>query len=242
MCSLSPPRGALLAGLLAVATHASASGLQIAPTGLQIVPGGPAQALWLTNTGDHELHAQVRAFRLVAVDRSRRARTDAGPAREPADVEHSAGRTTARSCHPHRTGRLSGRRAGVSAPRRRAAAGRIEGDRACSTCCAIRCRCSSVRRARHRHCSGRPTSAAQASSSTSTTPARFTRKSLHSICRNRGRTGRTRAGLARLRVAGATMHWTVALPAGANAANASIKALINGEPTDQTLSPGVPSR
>jgi len=41
---------------------------------------------------------------------------------------------------------------------------------------------------------------------------------------------------------GATMHWTLALPAGANAANASIKALINGEPTDQTLSPGAPSR
>jgi len=55
--------GLLLAGLLAAATPAAASGLQIAPTGLQIAPGGPAQALWLTNTGDRELRAQVRAYR-----------------------------------------------------------------------------------------------------------------------------------------------------------------------------------
>jgi len=41
---------------------------------------------------------------------------------------------------------------------------------------------------------------------------------------------------------GATMHWTFTLPAGASTANASLKALINGEPTDQTLSPGPPSR
>ena len=55
--------GLLLAGLLAAATPAAASGLQIAPTGLQIAPGGPAQALWLTNTGDRELRAQERAYR-----------------------------------------------------------------------------------------------------------------------------------------------------------------------------------
>jgi fimbrial chaperone protein len=41
---------------------------------------------------------------------------------------------------------------------------------------------------------------------------------------------------------GATMHWTVPVPAGATTANAHIKAEINGAPTDQTLSPGAPSR
>jgi len=41
---------------------------------------------------------------------------------------------------------------------------------------------------------------------------------------------------------GATMHWTIALPAGANATNASLKALVNGDPTDQMLSPGAQPR
>jgi fimbrial chaperone protein len=41
---------------------------------------------------------------------------------------------------------------------------------------------------------------------------------------------------------GASMHWTVALPAGASPANASLKALVNGQPTDQTLSPRAPPR
>jgi len=41
---------------------------------------------------------------------------------------------------------------------------------------------------------------------------------------------------------GAAMHWTVSLPAGANTANARVKALINGEPTDQTLSTGSHAR
>jgi len=63
MCSHPIVRGLMLAGLLVAATSAAASGLQVAPTGLQLVPGGPAQALWLTNTGDRELRAQVRAYR-----------------------------------------------------------------------------------------------------------------------------------------------------------------------------------
>src|SRR6185312_17329775 len=63
MCSLAVLRGIALAGLLVAASNAAASGLQIAPTGLSLTVGGPAQALWLTNTGDKELRAQVRAFR-----------------------------------------------------------------------------------------------------------------------------------------------------------------------------------
>lgn len=55
--------GLALAGLLATSAPASASGLQVAPTGLEFTPGGAAQALWLTNTGDSELRAQVRTFK-----------------------------------------------------------------------------------------------------------------------------------------------------------------------------------
>ena len=62
MCSHTLPRGFALACLLAAAFDASASGLQIAPTSLTIATGGPAQGLWLTNTGERELRAQVRAY------------------------------------------------------------------------------------------------------------------------------------------------------------------------------------
>lgn len=57
----------LLAGLLAAAmatawSTAGASGLQVAPVGLEFAPSSPAQGLWLTNTGTDTLHAQVRVF------------------------------------------------------------------------------------------------------------------------------------------------------------------------------------
>jgi fimbrial chaperone protein len=52
-----PLVAALLTGPLA-----SASGLQVAPTGLEFANDAAAQALWLTNTGDGEMRAQVRAF------------------------------------------------------------------------------------------------------------------------------------------------------------------------------------
>ncbi len=41
---------------------------------------------------------------------------------------------------------------------------------------------------------------------------------------------------------GASMHWTLPVPAGTDLAHASIKALVNGEATDQTLAPGAPAR
>jgi fimbrial chaperone protein len=61
-----------LGTLLAVASTASASGLQVAPTGLEFASTVGAQALWLTNTGDAVLRAQVRAFDWTQVDGSDR--------------------------------------------------------------------------------------------------------------------------------------------------------------------------
>ena len=52
----------LIAGLLAACGPAVASGLQVAPIGLEFTPASPAQGLWLTNTGDRLLRAQVRVF------------------------------------------------------------------------------------------------------------------------------------------------------------------------------------
>ncbi len=52
-------RGVAMASALACSL-AGASGLQVAPIGLEFTPSSPAQGLWLTNTGDRPLHAQVR--------------------------------------------------------------------------------------------------------------------------------------------------------------------------------------
>jgi fimbrial chaperone protein len=62
-------RGLLAAGLAMAYGMAGASGLQVAPTGLEFLPSSsPAQGLWLTNTGDQPLHAQVRVFHWTQVD------------------------------------------------------------------------------------------------------------------------------------------------------------------------------
>lgn len=68
MRSHSQPLQLALGTLLAVASTASASGLQVAPTGLEFASAAGAQALWLTNTGDAVLRAQVRAFDWTQVD------------------------------------------------------------------------------------------------------------------------------------------------------------------------------
>ncbi|HEY6941176.1 molecular chaperone [Dokdonella sp.] len=54
--------GIVLAALLMTAGKVGASGLQVAPIGLEFTPSSSAQGLWLTNTGDRELRAQVRVF------------------------------------------------------------------------------------------------------------------------------------------------------------------------------------
>ena len=52
----------LAAALLIACGSAGASGLQVAPVGLEFAPAGTAQGVWLTNTGNDVLHAQVRVF------------------------------------------------------------------------------------------------------------------------------------------------------------------------------------
>lgn len=54
----------LLAGLLSATTGtADARGLQVSPVSLTFAPGEHGQALWLTNSGEQPLHAQVRVYR-----------------------------------------------------------------------------------------------------------------------------------------------------------------------------------
>ena len=59
---------ALLATVALFAPTLWASGLQVAPIGLRLAAGAPADALWLTNTGSDTLHAQVRVFRWTQQD------------------------------------------------------------------------------------------------------------------------------------------------------------------------------
>ena len=61
-------RGLTAAALLLACGCAGASGLQVAPIGLEVTPASPAQGLWLTNTGDKTLHAQARVFQWTQVD------------------------------------------------------------------------------------------------------------------------------------------------------------------------------
>jgi fimbrial chaperone protein len=57
----------LAAALLFACGCAAASGLQVAPIGLEFTPASPAQGLWLTNTGDKALHAQARVYQWTQV-------------------------------------------------------------------------------------------------------------------------------------------------------------------------------
>ena len=54
--------GAAFSGALLASSAASASGLQVAPTSLELAANKNADGLWLSNTGDGTLHAQVRVF------------------------------------------------------------------------------------------------------------------------------------------------------------------------------------
>lgn len=57
-------RSAWLACLLAIVTQVTfASGLQVSPVTLSLHAGEPAQGLWLSNTGQAPLRAQVRVYR-----------------------------------------------------------------------------------------------------------------------------------------------------------------------------------
>lgn len=58
----------LAAALLIACGPACASGLQVAPVGLEFAPGSTAQGVWLTNTGNDLLRAQVRVFHWTQAD------------------------------------------------------------------------------------------------------------------------------------------------------------------------------
>jgi fimbrial chaperone protein len=55
-------RHSLLAALWLVSGIAGASGLQVSPVSLTIQPTQNAEGLWLSNTGDDTVHAQVRVY------------------------------------------------------------------------------------------------------------------------------------------------------------------------------------
>jgi len=61
-------RPALLAALWLASGIAAASGLQVSPVSLTIPPLQNADGLWLSNTGDSALHAQVRVYRWTQED------------------------------------------------------------------------------------------------------------------------------------------------------------------------------
>jgi fimbrial chaperone protein len=54
--------------LLAAAPACAASGLQVAPIGLQLRHDASADALWLSNTGDTLVQAQIRVFHWTQAD------------------------------------------------------------------------------------------------------------------------------------------------------------------------------
>lgn len=58
----------LTAALLIACGSAGASGLQVAPVGLEFAPSSTAQGVWLTNTGNDTLRAQVRVFHWTQAD------------------------------------------------------------------------------------------------------------------------------------------------------------------------------
>jgi fimbrial chaperone protein len=55
-------RHVLLAATFAAASHAAATGLQVAPTSLSLAASQNADGIWLSNTGSGPLHAQVRVY------------------------------------------------------------------------------------------------------------------------------------------------------------------------------------
>lgn len=242
MRSLSLLRGAVLACLLAAASHASASGLQIAPTGLTLSPGGPAQALWLTNTGDRELHAQVRAYRWSqSGGKDDLAATQDLVASPPMLSVPSGGRQLVRVI---RTGNASAsgeeafrllvdelpqngeaKETGVQYVLRYSVPVFVGGGGAPSLQWSTRIDSKSVeidvRNAGTMH--------AQITAVTLVPPPGQPPVELV-------------PGLLGYALPGSSMHWTLALPAGTQVnGNASLKALINGDPTDQPLS-GAPAR
>jgi len=62
MACFPSARRMLLAAAFAAAGNAGATGLQVAPTSLSLAASQNADGIWLSNTGDTALHAQVRVY------------------------------------------------------------------------------------------------------------------------------------------------------------------------------------
>ncbi|HVT33239.1 MAG TPA: molecular chaperone [Rhodanobacteraceae bacterium] len=236
MCSHTLVRGLALAGQLAAAPHAAASGLQIAPTSLALAAGGPAQAIWLTNTGDRLLRAQVRAFRW-SQDEGKDALdpTHALVASPPMLSIPPGGRQLVRVIR-------SGTQAASGEQAFRLLIDELPVDEGKQNGVQYVLRYSvpvfvGAGTAPDLHWS------ATADNGEIRLEVRNagTAHAQISTLRLAGADGAATPlvpGLLGYVLPGATMRWTVPVPAGATTANVHIKAEINGEPTDQTLSPG----
>lgn len=84
-------RLALCAALAAPACAALAAGLQVTPTQLTLSRERPADALWLSNTGQDTLRAQVRVFRWIQENGQERLEADPGLAVSPPMLELAPG-------------------------------------------------------------------------------------------------------------------------------------------------------
>ncbi|QWP77423.1 molecular chaperone [Lysobacter sp. K5869] len=85
------PRLALSAALAAAACPGLAAGLQVTPTTLTLARDRPADALWLSNTGQETLRAQVRVYRWTQDNGQERLDTDPGLAISPPMLELAPG-------------------------------------------------------------------------------------------------------------------------------------------------------
>ena len=241
MCSHTLPRGLALACLLAAAFDASASGLQIAPTSLTLATGGPAQALWLTNTGDHELRAQVRAYHWSQVGGEDKLDPTQALVASPPMLSIAPGaRQLVRVIRTGQDAQASAEQA------YRLLVDELPLNEGKQNGVQYVLRYSV------------PVFVGALGTPSLQWSGTFGADGLAVDVRNSGtmhaqisEIGLSASGGAPVELVpgllgyvlpGASMHWTLKVPAGTNTANASIKALINGEPTDQTLTPGSPSR
>jgi fimbrial chaperone protein len=242
MCLLATLRGFALAGLLVAASSAAASGLQIAPTGLSLTVGGPAGALWLTNTGDKELRAQVRAYTWSqASGKDVLDPTQAVVASPPMLSIPPGGkqlvrviRTGPASAGGEQSFRLlvdelpldtKSAQTGVQYVLRYSVPvfiGTPDGTPALTWSATL-------------GKDGLGLDVHNASAMHAQLSA------LHLDTPNAAPVPLA-AGLLGYVLPGATMHWTLPVPAGTDLSHATLKALVNGESTDQTLAPGAPAR
>jgi fimbrial chaperone protein len=79
------------AWLCCAGTVARASGLQVSPTSLTLAPGRNADGLWLGNTGEQTLHAQVRVLHWTQHDGTEQLTPSQGLVASPPMIELAVG-------------------------------------------------------------------------------------------------------------------------------------------------------